>query len=206
MLYSIGIDPDLHSTACAVLDQDRRVLYLGVARGSASNKGLDAILEQARQSVDVINGAVPDTVLREAFEIPASIIASIESPRYYHGSRKSNPQDLIHLAHVSGIFLAHLDRWGVKCSLVTPKDWKAEKEKAVSQASSYREMGWSYTVAKGEGYCVPELGPAYDRFNIRKGEWKHVGDAVGLALHGLRMAARPGRFDQAKSVAQRNRI
>lgn len=209
MICSIGVDPDLHTTAFAVVCDEpvrgNRVYATVVARSPTTAKGYEAVIQQAigiQGLVEFFKG------VKDALS-PSQILLTIESPKHYPGDKKSNPADLINLAHISGMALACLLPVTTSGTLVSPKDWKGDTPKTVNQARSYATLEEPCFEAKG-GYMVPErlqtgmycLGAAH----LNRGDWKHMGDAIGLALYGLKRAARPGRFDQAKSVAQRNRM
>ena len=72
-----------------------------------------------------------------------------------------------------------------------PGEWKGQVPKQINQMRAFKKLGIpAQTRGKKEtGYCVPDLkhlchihadqivqGP------LNLGDWKHVGDAVGLAL------------------------
>ena len=65
--------------------------------------------------------------------------------------------------------------------MAAPDDAKGTVPKPIHQARTYRRMGWDCERLKS--YSVPKT-PGYD---IDPGAWKHVGDALGLALWGYDM-------------------
>lgn len=172
MLFA-GVDPDLHSTAIAVIESPRLGEYRAVeallieAKGS---KGWDAVRDMAM-----------------ALRIPQSAPiagAAVETQEIvYTASRgKGNPRDLLQLAAVSGAaMMLFLDS---DLYLPRPPDWKGSQPKQINQGRTCRKLGWGYSLKGGKSpYCVPtgtgRVGEGIKNF----GSWKHLMDAFGLAIH-----------------------
>jgi len=168
----LGIDPDLHNTGIATL-LGSQVREVAVARVSRRLKGRDAVLAM----VDSIASTVG--LLTDAVELVV-----VEGQVIYLGKTK-NPMSILHLAQVAGGAL----RSGFARSklLPEPREWKGSVPKQIHQARVLTELGWAFerrgTVK--DGYCVPTSAPnVFGAGALRPSDWKHVTDAIGLALWG----------------------
>lgn len=185
----IGIDPDLHTTAIAVADLEK-VRHLEVVRVPSKLKGHDAVLAMAQESRRVC-------MIEHAVEA----IPVIESQRVYSRHDKANPNSLILLAQVTGAFLNDLENtWG-GAQLVYPQDWKGQQDKYINQGFTYKHYGWEYTIHdnpknKKDWYCVPEI----EGFDVRDSDWKHLGDALGIALWAAKEHARKARIEKRRGA------
>jgi hypothetical protein len=111
-----------------------------------------------------------------------NFIAMVEGQKVYANDKKSNPASLIKLARSSGIACAYLAR-SPRCKGITialPQEWKGSKQKHAHQAHILKQLG-QVPVVKGSGtsrYCVPKD----DFLNLSQTEYKHVVDAIGMAM------------------------
>lgn len=67
--------------------------------------------------------------------------------------------------------------------LPLPSQWKGSVPKEIHQARVLRKVG--IEPKKGAGYCYPADPKVLKRWGFPKGSWKHLSDAIGLALWGL---------------------
>jgi hypothetical protein len=106
----------------------------------------------------------------------------IEGQQIYAGS-KAQPNDLLKLAIISGMWAGACAQIFPKAQIIIPKprEWKGSIDKATYQARMYHKLGWGYEKCKG--YSIP-VHPTVGH-HLSNNEWKHVGDALGLALWGL---------------------
>jgi hypothetical protein len=156
-MRTIGIDPDLHTTAYAVVE-DGEVVYAGVVSGDRSLKGKDAAAFMARYLV------VQDGLWAWA---KGDGQVAVEVPRIYPGA-PSRPSDLMHLSLVAGAAIAASRAYYTPY----PQAWKGSVPKEIHQARICKKLGWDYVARKD--YVVPK-GQEY--LGVLPAQWKH-----GLAL------------------------
>lgn len=186
-MISIGFDPDSHATSWGALEYVQgsmpRVIGVGVVKVPASYKGFRAVREMAREMQKAELPFTPDILVVEGQQI------------YEKG--KAKPDHILQLAQVAGGVFSHcLGRWPrAESYLPRPMQWKAQVPKRVHQARVWEKLGFE-TSGHGHtqhGYSSPKDGgkiPTYGR--VTRSDWKHIGDAVGLALWGIEEAC--GKF------------
>jgi hypothetical protein len=121
------------------------------------------------------------------------VVAAVEGQRLVAaaGRRHARPEDLLRLAQVTGGAMASVQGSLDRARLLVPKpqEWKGQVPKQVHQARTLRALGLD-PVKHGSGasgYCRPSVEPSpllgsQGAFSVRGSDWKHVCDAVGLAL------------------------
>ncbi len=164
----IGIDPDTGPTAYAVATIDE-VLEVGMLP--------DKLREQA-------------TVLEVVLARYDLALAVVESQEIFPGSPAN---DIIRLAQRAGILVGLI---AAKCPPVQiawpePRLWKGQQPKSVNQGRTLTHYGISYALPDiKEPYAQPtgcaKSAKIRGYSKTTKGQWKHIGDAVGLALYGAR--------------------
>lgn len=168
----LGIDPDLHSTALAGWDMKKRVVtFVGVIRVSEKLKGREAAVamcqELAKYPLD------DDVVVIEGQEIR------------YTARKGADPQDIVNLAVVAGGAASQAKG---RVLMPSPSQWKGSIPKAVHQARVLGKLGWpSETVGRStRAYTRPTGGfeGVLGAKDLGKEDWKHVVDAIGLAMWG----------------------
>ena len=179
-----GIDPDLHTTGIAfVADHFGEEPYLWYAARVKSTK--------SKQHQAVIDMAAALRVQFSAENLPIKCTGfAVEAQEMYHG-KTQNPRSIMLLANAAGCALQQL---GVQYPVAyarfpRPSEWKGQVPKHVKQARDFKKLGIEFTirgnVAKDSAYCVPTRLTGVANAHIESlsyGDWKHVGDAVGLAL------------------------
>lgn len=166
----LAVDPDLHNTAWCVLDNAR--VYGGVLSISKSLKGDDAVCAMAESLQRLAHVPwidVCDVYLVESQEL--------------HRMHKAAPKDILRLAQVAGAALAtvsHQQPGGAIVRLVSPQEWKGQVPKEIHQARVCKRLGWEFTTKAG--YCVPNEKHLEDFGVVNLSDWKHLLDAIGLAL------------------------
>lgn len=195
---ALGIDPDLHRTGLAVVARQASGAPLLVAVGivcvSPKLTGAEAVTAMASAlqrelppwlAYLTAEGALPELGLVEAQRLVAR-----------PGMRHKRPDDIVRLAAVAGAALGPVAALLPRAAFVQAAQWKGQQPKPVNQARTYAALGLGARVhGKGDGaYAQPVplpsalLGaPGADRLN--PGDWKHVGDALGIALFGLERRA-----------------
>jgi len=167
----LGIDPDLHSTGFAVVADGKEVMLAQSIKVPAKRKGLLSVESMSASLQHVIS-----------LICPAVDLAVIEMPVIRQGSN-SRPNDLMRLAAVAGAAAAACFQEVDRVRLVEPATWKGQVPKNIHQARIYEHLGWmsADAGAKAERYRYP-LDPPSSLAKILKGDWKHIGDAIGLAI------------------------
>lgn len=172
----LGVDPDLHSTAVALLiTENNRLQFqaVKVEKTPRTKVGKLAVIDQIIQ-LRIASGFiqwVPEVLVVESQEI------------YLGGGGKgAMPGDLISLAQVAGGALsAFTTQHCTQIFLPRPAEWKGQVPKPIHQARTYKEMGWEWE--QGDSYAWPK-----DLRGLNRGDWQHMGDAMGLALWGWKEA------------------
>ncbi len=183
----LGVDPDLHCTAFAVVSQEREVIDLWTAE-TKGETGQAACVAMAR--------ALAHTPRRaHKHEIKT---AAIEGQDIYVGrGRTQNPKSIMLLASVAGAALMLVERRFSPAEILYPRpaDWKGQVPKEIHHTRLCGSLGWRFE--RRAGYCRPWNDDAGFEFPATK--WKHLMDAIGLALWARE---RTLRFTAVASAAQ----
>ena len=160
--------------------QNPKLIYAGCIKSKGS-KQHQAVVDMAQTLRDffVHTAAMPSGCAGFA----------VEAQEMYHGQTK-DPRSIMLLANAAGCALQEMVSAfpGVFCRFPRPQEWKGNVPKHVKQKRAFNNLELETTikgnVTKGTAYCVPKLALAFQGKieNINAGDWKHVGDAVGLAL------------------------
>ena len=166
---TIGVDPDCDTTAWAIADK-KTVWAVGIIRG-----GL-------RELVVGLEAAVAPWA-----ELSRAVV---EGQKIYPGSKVA-PNDIVKLARFAGFSAGILAVASLPVLIPMPFDWKGQAPKDVNQGRTFSHYGILYEVRGGrDAYCVPSGCAKFAQIRgaaaLNAGDWKHVGDAVGLALWGAR--------------------
>lgn len=171
----IGIDPDLHTTAFAQVGLDKSILGVGVAKVPAKFKGTEAVLRMIAEMQRFACNHVWVTSTR---------LVCVEGQELYVGKTK-NPKDILALGQVAGGCVAAFAGLSIipDLAMPLPKEWKGGVPKRIHHARIYGSLGIAYKACgtKENGYAVP-LDPVRTIGKVLKSDWKHIGDAIGLAL------------------------
>lgn len=196
VLWSVGVDPDLHDMPFVILktsDRGRTIQIEGmqVARVSTDLKAKQA----ATAMCSSIYGALSLIKELEDGDGDALIVAvesqHVRGPEAGQGATK-NPEDMILLAETAGAAKAAISQWAKSFMTVrrlSPlvQHWKAGQQKLDNQRATWRTLG--YTEGWGRGsraaYWQPHI-PGCEQF--KRTDWQGLGDAAGLALWAMREA------------------
>lgn len=180
----IGIDPDMHTTGIAAIRDyhgERPFLLFASCVKSKGTKDSQAVLD--------MSAALRDHWSEMTTCPPRGCVAfAVEGQELYLGKTK-NPRSIMFLAAAAGAALhqcitqypAALGRFP------RPGEWKGQVPKHVCQGRVFTKLGLSYitkgNVAKDSAYCVPQIekNKLVCQNPLNAGDWKHAGDAVGLA-------------------------
>ena len=173
-MICLGIDPDSHNLAWALVEKDQTritVLDLGIITVPKSFKGKRAVTKMIWELQQL-----PKRF--EDLEQPYSLV--IEGQEIYRGSNsKVNPNGLLMIAQIAGAAAGLLREGASGLRIPRPREWKQSIPKPVHQARILSKLGWGYK--KTQGYSYPLSSP----FDFKSSEWKHLVDAIGLAVWGL---------------------
>lgn len=107
----------------------------------------------------------------------------------YTARSGGNPRSILFLATTAGGWLSQASDLATgKVLFPTPQKWKGTVPKRIHQSRIYKKLGIpSEVVGKDKNaYARPVSTPDVLGANeLNKADWKHVGDAAGLALWGL---------------------
>lgn len=166
---TIGVDPDCDTTAWAIADK-KSIRAVGIIRGGLRELvvGLEAAVSPWGPQRAVVEGQV-----------------------IYPGSKES-PNDIVKLARFAGFSAGILAFLGLPVLIPMPFDWKGQTPKEINQGRTFATFGILYEIRGGRSgkYCVPSgcavAAQIRGSAGLNEGDWKHVGDAAGLALWGAR--------------------
>ena len=169
MLF-LGVDPGVRLSVFALIDRQCRLLRVGV--------------------VKTLDQHSPFTGMVRSFSVAASTfpevaIAVVEGQQVYKG--KTVAASILPVAHTAGAIGALLVPVACRVLIPLPATWKGQVPKEVNQARSLARVGLQYVL--GTSYCWPSGCATAAKVDglaqLNRGDWEHVGDAVGLALWGL---------------------
>ena len=185
MTYAIGFDPDTHNAAWAAVGTSG-ILRVGLFRGKDAT--------EVAQTIGAYEGF-------EASAAPPTVVIENQTA-YLVGENKATPRDLIELSFVAGAFVAHFPRSTVYRP--RPAAWKGQVPKDVHQRRILDGLGLRSTV-KGTGrnaYCIPD-DPSHisGSQTLDPKDWKHVVDAIGLAVWGLAEAKKQAEMARFRAMA-----
>jgi Holliday junction resolvasome RuvABC endonuclease subunit len=164
-MIALGIDPDTKATGIAVVSIGAvpKVLYVATVPVKASLS--------VEERIRIMNFALSMGIGSLPFGIAVERIA-VEGQEKYPRDRV-RPNDLIHLAQVSGMASAHAQQHYPLAPLwiPTPRTWKGQVTKNVHQTRILARLGLSEKLEGVEGAG-----------SMNKTQRGHVIDAIGLAL------------------------
>lgn len=176
-MYYIGVDPDLHHTGVALLDENK-VLFVRCISIFQKYKGSEASLQMSL----ALCRPWFDRMINNAYVV-------VEGQELYLGGGTKNPRNILHLSQVAGACIVTAQNQALAIDgnyFPVPSKWKGQVPKQIHQARILQKLDWGYKKigAVLDGYCYPidEDGLAKD--GMPKTHWKHVVDAIGLAQWG----------------------
>lgn len=202
----LGGDPDLHGTPLVLIEAfaNKRPKVLQVEQAYVPKNIL------GRRAVAASSFAIYEALRRLKYTPELAVIESQQI--YTKGPYKTpNPDDILLIAHITGIVVGFCGLQIPKENILLPqpKEWKSQIPKGPQQGRSYAIMGWTskmhgkVTHAKLKADSVEKVRdtswssaegvmdgltdvqhPA--TLGVEGSDWKHVGDALGLALWGAK--------------------
>lgn len=186
----IGVDPDLHTTALAVVYADQqgdRLMRVGTLRVPRSVTQDRAVVESCRQISVLFHQWIDAEIQRCTAK---RIAVFVEGQQIYTMGRTGNPNDIAKLAQVAGA--AAVVAWAScyphepSLSMPAPHRWKGTVPKDIHQARICAWLGFKHSRVR-KHIILPEIPYRVDGAeSLNQGDWFHVLDAVGIACWGLR--------------------
>lgn len=174
----IGIDPDTKNTAVAVASK-HKLLAVAVIKPFKFDSADTPAVAMARAVWKQLE------FFCKTFGTLGGVV--IEGQQIKHGSN-APPADILQLALVAGACLGVVGGLDVPLLVPTPHEWKGNTPKPINQMRTFRAFGLE--AEQRSEYCVPLDSPALANVlgakDVNHGDWKHLGDAAGLALWGAR--------------------
>jgi len=176
-MYYIGVDPDLHHTGVAVLDECG-VLEVRCFQTPGKNKEGAAVLAMA--------GALLCPWFDRMFNYA---IIVVEGQEIYGGGGTKNPRNILHLAQAAGAAIVaaqHQATYIETTYFPVPSKWKKQIPKQVHQSRILQKLDWEHEAVGDQktGYCYPVDENNLPKNGMPQSHWKHIVDAIGLAQWG----------------------
>lgn len=175
----IGVDPDKDTPAFAsvLIGADYSIKVVGVGIAGAPKSIHPTLTHNLGSSL------VPMTHTRVFVESPEAI---------YTKGRGIRVQDIVELARRAGEMATALYYSGFhNIDYISPAEWKGQVPKGISQARICKRLNWTYeikgTQKSGQWCQVTGFGSAtvpQGMWALNHKDWKHVLDAMGIALWG----------------------
>lgn len=188
----VGIDPDLHTPGIAAarwVGGEWVICWLDCPSTPKAFKGLSGmalLTDLVAESAAALRLKLNDSFSPKP-TYPLIVVEAMKV-RQAAGAETKNPQSLVDLSVAGGITAGIFHRElgasnGGRLSgeqiHVEPAVWKGSVKKPIHQARSYSKLGWDYKQLKD--YSRPVNNPPVGS-HLKRTDWKHVGDAVGLVL------------------------
>lgn len=173
MKHYMGIDPDLTTTAWAIINERLEVVHTGII--AQPTRGWPGVAKMAQ--------AISN------YEFPAvRCKVAIESQQVYTSGANRTPDadKILMLANISGQLLHH---FGGDALLGKPVEWKGQVPKGIHHKRIFSRLGISDFKMMGKvgdpkkSYGVPTNLGHTAHGKIKASDWKHISDALGLALY-----------------------
>lgn len=189
----MGIDPDLHHTGIAVVDELCRVIGVECVVLGSKHTGEEAVILMSRAIGAVIG------MIRDHSPGVNNVVVEGQTISF---RQTADPDSIIKLAHVTGACVGAANEL-LECHLRIPKprEWKGQVPKQVHQQRTLNYLGWTYELhgSPKNAYASPVDPPVGKK--LKATHWKHVVDAIGLALWGIEQDKRRNRIVVARSRA-----
>jgi len=175
-IISLGIDPDVHGCAFAlVIEESRgeRAVSVWVVK-QKEGKAREAAIATIHQPAFIAGASSNCTILT----------VEGQDVRYTGKTSFANPQDICNLALITGAAIACSTAKTIYSPL--PREWKGTVPKHIKQCRILDGLGIKYRMAGGNHlYPIPLNFEQYCVGKVNAGDWKDLTDALGLAVWGL---------------------
>ena len=176
MKYYMGIDPDTTTTAWAIINERLEVVHTGIIA----------------QSIPGWRGVENMVSAVESYTFPSTLsdveAIVIESQQIYTSGPNRTPDadKILMVANVTGQLLT---MFGGEAKLAKPAAWKQQVPKGIHHKRIFSRLGISEFKMMGKvsdpkkSYGVPTNLGHTAHGKIKASDWKHISDALGLALY-----------------------
>ena len=171
MMY-VGVDPDTRNCPIVALREGSDRIEVEILRVPKGLANVEATLEMCRQ--------MHDHTVHWPAKVAVERMSMVQAKQ-----RGANPQYICNLNLVAGAALAMFSdlRNVLICPL--PSEWKGQVPKPINHSRTLRKLNMQPGHRTLE-YTAPSVEDQ-SRFDLPDGfklsDWKHVMDALGLALH-----------------------
>lgn len=174
----MGIDPDSRTPALAAVDGTGDLVLVACEH-----------LKMERSSPELINALLRGWVEMEAELLPDDLViasVAVEGQEIVYSARSgANPRSILLLGQVAGMLMAQALRVSDIVLCPRPALWKGGVPKHIHQARILKRVGYTPDVKGGKSkYCAPResVKSVIGARGLLDSDWKHVCDAIGLAL------------------------
>ncbi len=192
----LGIDPDLHHTGLAVVDEFGRVLGVECVCLERKYTGEEAVVKMSRAIGAVIG------MIRDHTPGVNNVIVEGQTISF---KQTADPDSIIKLAHVTGACVGAANEL-LECNVRIPKprEWKGQVPKQIHQQRVLDHLSWKYELhgSPKNGYASPVDPPVGKK--LKATHWKHVVDAIGLAQWGRKQHQRASIIIAARNRKDQN--
>lgn len=216
--YHIGIDPGTKRTALAAIDHHGHLRLVMVINNPHKKTGHAQAAYMIDEMMDSL--CAEDVLLPGCHENDSPVLSfTVEAQEIYNDQKSTkgtrSPKAIMLLALVAGALICIcLGYWReARAYYPAPKLWKGQQTKFANQKQTLEALGLE-TEKSGNGanaYSRPttesiqrltQAGELYciGMSDIKPGEWKDLGDAIGLARWGKKRYD----LDEAKAEAKKN--
>jgi len=183
--FSLGIDPDLTVLSMVLIDHDDpRPKVLCSKNPTSKNERLTPAQRVALAALEIRD--LVDNAFTHYRKV--GLWDAFIEDQYVSRHSNANPNDLLALSKIAGIWLGVLTTKNIDCHLILPARWKGNCPKGIAQSRTLVKLKIDFTMIGGrEPYPVPEDIPSLvpPHFLIpNKGDFKDINDSMGLAVWG----------------------
>lgn len=171
----LGVDPGSKATGWCVI-KGTSVLAVGIIK-----------IRDTLPAAEILRRLLPPLEIVVSKWKPDLTV--VEGQQFKYGG-KAAPEDIIKLANVAGGIAGQIMAFcSTKMIIPFPSDWKGQTPKEISQSRTYQHfgimssMGTSYSYPSGCKVACAIAGYAA----TNRGDWKEIGDAMGLARYGAEL-------------------
>ena len=183
----IGIDPDTSCVGIAAVSMsDGNLVGVRAVKSKGSLKGAAKVVA----TIDKCRGCLVEFV-KEMGNPPVSAILVEDQTVAYTAAKGINPGKILGLSQVAGALVSE-GCYETHTALVQPSTWKGSVPKQIHQnriLSKFGVVAEPVGSAQNSGYSRPKdpnekWGDVVGVDSLSKSDWKHVVDAIGIAVYG----------------------
>lgn len=193
MNVAIGVDPDTTKTALAIVDLNGPSVLAVYVMRQKGKRERQASIRMAEIAAGIVkhHAFVKDEIFPPVEWVKAVAIEGQELYLPKSGKGKDsqgtkNPRSILWLAPISGIWMGLLKLLFPDAAMFfpAPSGWKGQTPKQIHHNRIGKKLGWEMENhgSKDKGYAAPVDVNIPVGSDIIESDWKHIMDAIGLAL------------------------